>query len=628
MERYIAASESIIKDALGGNWPTFAKVEQFQPPAGGAFFRQTSAGRTNIRHIPPGMKITFQGNIRQEDDYIYQVFAYNHPGSDADGKPLDVPQMNVEVDDKLVKTFEVNVVGYEGSIFYKAPIHLAAGAHRFAISWPLKEGQTAPKFNFDPTGKSEPPGLHVRWAEVEGPRQKAPMEDTLLAHKDGLPPRDAARDVIERFASRAFRRPATTQEIDDLMGFYDDAAKDQLPWYEAMRPAIQATICSPQFLFRPEIDDHPEAVSPHPINDYQLASRLSYFIWSSMPDDELLALAAKNELHNNVEAQVRRMLKDQDRVVQLRDNFGSQWLHLRMLYKVTPDKEKFPEYTPELRDAMSGETLQFFGAIINEDRSILDLIDADFTYLNGPLAGLYGIVDTKGNLKDQANPVPGGTPIVTNPRSADYNKFVRVELQNKDRAGILTQASILTVTSNPGRTSPVKRGKFIMEQILGDSPPPPPPNVPSLDSPAHPQTGNLRQRMEQHRADPRCAACHLEMDQLGFALENFNPVGRFRAKDEDSDIDPSGVLPDGTKFKGAAELKAMLKAKGDVFTATLTQQLMTYALGRQMEYYDKLAIDKIVKAVAADNYKFSRLVIEIANSDPFRLRRGKDQTDE
>ncbi|HEY4329930.1 MAG TPA: DUF1587 domain-containing protein, partial [Phycisphaerae bacterium] len=185
MERYIAASESIIKDALGGNWPTFAKVEQFQPPAGGAFFRQTSAGRTNIRHIPPGMKITFQGNIRQEDDYIYQVFAYNHPGSDADGKPLDVPQMNVEVDDKLVKTFEVNVVGYEGSIFYKAPIHLAAGAHRFAISWPLKEGQTAPKFNFDPTGKSEPPGLHVRWAEVEGPRQKAPMEDTLLAHKDG-----------------------------------------------------------------------------------------------------------------------------------------------------------------------------------------------------------------------------------------------------------------------------------------------------------------------------------------------------------------------------------------------------------------------------------------------------------
>jgi hypothetical protein len=289
-----------------------------------------------------------------------------------------------------------------------------------------------------------------------------------------------------------------------------------------------------------------------------------------------------------------------------------------MLAKVTPDKQRFPEYTAALRDAMATETLKFFQQVVTEDRSILDLLDGDFTYLNEPLANLYGIVDSKGNLKDQANPIPGGTPI-------KGPAFVRVQLQGIQRSGVLTQASVLTVTSNPGRTSPVKRGKFVLEQILGEPPPPPPPNVPSLDADAHAaSSGNVRQRMEQHRADPRCAACHLEMDAIGFSLEHFNPIGRYRAKDDEFDIDASGSLPDGTRFDGAAGLKAMLKSKSDVFTRAFAEQLMTYALGRQMQYYDRPAVDKIVKAVAADDYRFSSLLVAIVNSDPFRMRRGKD----
>jgi hypothetical protein len=291
---------------------------------------------------------------------------------------------------------------------------------------------------------------------------------------------------------------------------------------------------------------------------------------------------------------------------------------LRMLGKVTPDREKFPEYTDAMKAAMAAETLKFFGTIVSEDRSILDLLDAKYTYLNEPLAELYGIIDTKGNMKGQPNPVAGGEPI-------KGDKFVRVEVQDPNRGGILTQASILTVTSNPGRTSPVKRGKFIMEQILGDSPPPPPPNVPPLDNNAKAAvTGNVRVRLEKHRADPNCASCHLEMDQLGFAFEHFNPIGRFRSMDDEFKIDSSGELPNGTKFDGAGQLKTILKARSDEFSANMANKLMTYALGRQIQYYDNQAIDKISKAVAADGYKFSRLVIEIVKSDPFLMRRGKD----
>lgn len=640
MERYLVASDSIIASILpeGGVWPLVAKMDKMNTPAGS--FRQTSAGRDAIRHLLPGLALTASGSLNTEGDYVFKSFAYWHKGAG-----LEMPTMELVIDDKVALAVPVDAINYEGSIFYETPpVHLKAGPHNLAVRWPLKPGQKTPTLQeigaSGPSGQDEPPGLYIRWTELNGPRS---IKSDLLTHKPDTSPRDAAREVIARFAAKAYRRPASNEDITKLLAFYDaspavaklDAgysdplSTQALAWYQAVRPAIEAILVSPHFLFRVEEDPSPDAPGPHPINDFQLATRLSYFLWSSPPDDELTDLAARNELHTHLEEQVRRMLKD-PRADSLTGDFADQWLHLRMLDKIMPDKAQFPEYyqayqigrdmpTLSMRDFMKTETLTFFNDIQRQDKSILDLLDGRYSYLNGPLADLYGIVDTKGNLKGQPDPVPGGQPI----RGAN---FVRVDLQGP-RAGILTQASFLTVTSNPGRTSPVKRGKFVLEQFLGEPPPPPPPNVPALEA-THISAGSLRQQMEQHRANPACAACHLEMDAIGFSFENFNAIGRFRDTDQSAPIDASGTLPSGESFKGAVELEHLLKSRSDQFTSAFAAQMMTYALGRQIQYYDKPAIDRITSAVAADGYKFSRLIIEIAKSDPFTLRRGKDQTDE
>jgi hypothetical protein len=319
-----------------------------------------------------------------------------------------------------------------------------------------------------------------------------------------------------------------------------------------------------------------------------------------MPDEELTSLAARKQLSSNLEAQVRRMLKD-PKAQALIENFAVQWLQLRNLQTITPDPKLFPTFDDRLRAAMLKETELFFGAIVREDRSILDLIDADFTFVNGRLARHYGIDGVYGD------------------------EFRRVSLAGKPRGGLLTQASILTVTSNPTRTSPVKRGKWVLEQILGTPPPPPPPNVPELATDEKAQLkGSLRQRMEQHRVNPNCAVCHTNMDALGFAFENFDAVGAFRTKDGTFPIDPSGTLPDGKSFQGPAELKTILKGKKELFSRCLTEKMLTYALGRGVESYDRPTVEAITAALAKNGYRFSSLVLEIVKSEPFRLRRGKD----
>jgi hypothetical protein len=319
-----------------------------------------------------------------------------------------------------------------------------------------------------------------------------------------------------------------------------------------------------------------------------------------MPDEELTSLAARKQLSPNLETQVQRMLKD-PKAKALVENFAVQWLQLRNLQTVTPDPKLFPQFDDKLRAAMLKETELFFEAVMREDRNILDLIDADFTYVNERLARHYGIDGVYGD------------------------EFRRVSLAGKPRGGLLTQASILTVTSNPTRTSPVKRGKWVLEQILGTPPPPPPPNVPELATDEKAQlTGSLRQRMEQHRINPNCAVCHTNMDALGFAFENFDAVGAFRTNDGAFPIDPSGTLPDGKSFQGPAELKTMLKGKKELFSRCLTEKMLTYALGRGVESYDRPAVEAILAALARNDYRFSRLVLEIVQSEPFRLRRGKD----
>lgn len=439
----------------------------------------------------------------------------------------------------------------------------------------------------------------------------------IMACDPGRRRREQAQEILTRFASRAYRRPATVAEVERLLKLVEGAEARGEKWEIGVHLALQAVLVSPKFLFRVELDDRPDSPGPHPINEYQLASRLSYFLWSSMPDRTLFDLAAANSLSSSLEAQVRRMLRD-PKATALVENFALQWLQLRNLKIVAPDKKLFPQFDEQLRSAMLQETALFFKTLLQEDRSILDLIDADFTFLNERLARHYGIVDTAGTKVGQSS-VHQGQPI-------RGEQLQRVALRDGDRGGLLTQASILTVTSNPTRTSPVKRGRWVLEQILGSPPPPPPPNVPELaDTSKARLTGSLRQRMEQHRADPACASCHARMDPIGFAFENYDAIGVFRTKDGPFPIDPSGILPDGRSFRGPAELKAILKEQKELFSRCLTEKMLTYALGRGLESYDRPALDAITAAMARDRYRFSTLVIGIVKSEPFRLRRGKEQ---
>jgi mono/diheme cytochrome c family protein len=411
---------------------------------------------------------------------------------------------------------------------------------------------------------------------------------------------ECARQIIERFAFHAYRRPVKPEEVDRLVGLVTQAEAQGDSFDRGIQIALQAVLVSPHFLFRIELDPEPRNENAvHPLNDFELASRLSYFLWTSMPDDELFEQARQNKLHEDavLEAQTRRMLKD-PKAHALVENFAGQWLELRNLKTMTPDASLFPTFDESLRSAMLKESELFFESIVKEDRSVLDFLDADFTFLNERLARHYGIQGVQGD------------------------QFQRVHLTSDQRGGILTQASILTVTSNPTRTSPVKRGKWILENILGTPPPPPPPDVPELKE-GKELTGTLRQRMEQHRANPSCATCHQRMDPLGFGFENYDAVGAWRTKDGQSSIDPSGVLPDAKSFKGPKELKAILKGKEEEFRRCLAEKMLTYALGRGLEFYDKAAIQQISGNVASKENRFSALVVEIVKSDPFRKRRGK-----
>lgn len=467
------------------------------------------------------------------------------------------------------------------------------------------------------------PTVYFQFMALDGPLDSRPAtHHKLLACDPMATPAEQSRQVLERFASRAYRRPATKDEVDRLIKIADSVIAKGEKWEAGMQLAMTAALVSPKFLFRVELEapGADASGSPYPIDEYQLASRLSYFLWATMPDQELFDLAAKKQLTAQLDAQVKRMLRD-PKAKTLTDYFVMQWLQLQPLRNAQPDAKKFPQFNEHLRVAMVQETKLFFGEIVREDRSVLSILDADFTYLNAPLARHYGITDTAGNRvgQDQKTKRPGGQPFRN-------EEFVRVNLAGTGRGGVLTQASVLTVTSNPGRTSPVKRGRWVLEQILGTPPPPPPPNVPELEKDGKPvSAGTLRQQMEAHRANPACANCHAKMDGLGFGLENFDAVGAFRIKDGDAPIDSSGELPGNVKFSGPTELKQILLGKKELFAKCLTEKLMTYGLGRGLDYYDRRAVDQVVAAAAKNDYKLSALISEIVKSDPFRMRRGKAQ---
>ena len=409
-----------------------------------------------------------------------------------------------------------------------------------------------------------------------------------------------AEEILSTLARRAYRRPVTAADLELLLGFYRQGREDG--GHEAgVEMALRRLLVSPEFLFRVERDpENVELDSPYFISDLELASRLSFFLWSSIPDDELLDVAANGTLRDPgvLESQVRRMLAD-PRAETLVTNFAAQWLYLRNLPAVSPDFTVFPDFDEALRRALRQETELFFESIIREDRSALDLLTANYTFVNERLAKHYGISNIYGS------------------------HFRRITLPpDSPRGGLLGQGSILAVTAYATRTSPVVRGKWILENILGTPPPPPPPNVPPLSEEKSDAVLSMRERMVEHRRNPVCASCHAIMDPVGLSLENFDAIGRWRdLTDGFEPIDASGGFPDGTTFDGVAGLKQAILGRSDQFVRTLTEKLLTYGLGRAIEYYDAPAVRAVEREAAGDDYRFSSLILGIVKSTPFQMRR-------
>jgi hypothetical protein len=518
-------------------------------------------------------------------------------GQQAGNEPT---KMSLRFDGKEISVFEVTAIENEPGT-YKLEGRATTGKHRVDLAF--VNDYYNPKAS-DPNDRDR--NLVLAHLEIRGPREaKRELPAThqriiFVQPNDKLSPQDAARQVLERFASRAYRRPATSEEVDRLMQLVKVAQAAGDNFEASIQLALQAVLVSPHFLFRVEAIPAADKTE-RDLSDYEFATRLSYFLWNTMPDDELFRHAVRGTLRkeNNLDEQVRRMLKD-PKAEALVDSFAAQWLQLRKFDEMTPSKRHFPSFDDGLRKDMRRETEMFFAYIVHNDRSVTELLAADYTFINERLARHYGLPNVKGD------------------------RFQQVSLKGTPRGGLLTHGSILTVTSNPTRTSPVKRGRWILENLLGEPPPPPPPNVPELVEEGKELTGTLREQMEQHRANPNCAVCHLVMDELGFALENFDAVGAWRLFDGKHPVDASGQLPDGASFNGPAELAAYLRANmQEDFVHCMAEKMLTYALGRGLEFYDQCAIDKIEEELSKNEFRFSSLILGVVRSDPFQKQGAK-----
>ena len=596
LEKYLTAADKVLAAALTRPQPPLNQKQQYRPqnirviPRSAKF---QEGGRDRIVFTSEGSAFLEKFNFPAEGDYIVRFRGW---GTDIGGA---FPKPVIRVGDKDVKAVEVKAPKDKPEL-YEVRQRFPAGEKKVAVAFTDPHEDKDAK---EPAKKAREFGLI--YIEVEGPFDPKPQPDPesiklllVAAPKARADERPAAEKVLGEFARRAFRRPVKAEELARLMKLYDVAASQGEPWDQALRLPMKAVLCSPHFLFRIEDDPRdPEGVRP--LNDFEFAARLSYFLWSSMPDEELFRLAGKNELRKPevLEAQVRRMLKD-PKARGLSENFAGQWLQLRSLKTLSPDSGYYPDWDDALRRGMAGEAEAFFEHVVREDRSVLEFLDADYAFVNDRMSRHYKLA------------------------RVDGPEFRKVKLPDGRRGGVVTMASTLTVTSNPTRTSPVKRGKWILENILGTPPPPPAPDVPELP-PTGQLKGTLRQQMEQHRANPSCATCHSKLDPLGFGLENFDGIGGWREKDNGQKIDSSGVLPDGATFNGPAELRKVLLGKADQFRRCFADKLLTFALGRGLEYYDKCALDELVSGGKSGGDRFSAYVLAVVKSDPFGKRKGK-----
>ena len=477
---------------------------------------------------------------------------------------------------------------------------------------PLREyGATVTEVT-DTSSRPEGPGLASIMVDGPykpiGPGETASRKKIFVCRPSSTTPPNAsdetacAKKILSSLARRAYRRSVTDADLQPLLEFYRANRKTN-GFEPAIQAALERILVDPEFLFRLERDPSPSpAGASYRVSDYDIASRLSFFLWSSIPDDELLDLAASGKLKSPavIEAQVRRMFAD-PRSKALVDNFFAQWLSLRSIRGSAPDPNIFPDFDENLRDAFESETRMFIESQLREDRSVLDLLSANYTFLNERLARHYQIPGVLGS------------------------RFRRVELSDERRGGLLGQGSILTVTSYGNRTSPVLRAKWVLDNLLGTPPPSPPPNVPTFP-PEQDEKGephSVRERLSQHRKNPACAACHAPMDPLGFALENFDAVGHWRTTDANAPVDATGILVDGTKFDGPAELRQALLARREQVVRTITEKMLTYALGRGLEYYDAPVVRQIARDAAVHNYSWSSVILGIVQSTPFQKRRSE-----
>ncbi len=620
MEKYLAAAERIAEEVIITDPSQFVKSQfKFREQLRGDGSAQYDPSQSTRRWTIYSTGSVFADfDFRRAGRYMLRVVAAGEAAGD------EPPQMELRLDGQKVKVFDVNAIGMRGryEIQWEAP----AGVHRLSVHFlndfedptaedPKRRDRNLIVDSFGVDGPLDPqvedyPEVHRRIIRVlpqkgSGFGVQGSAAERRQGAEDGGPSAgfsvvEAAQVNLQPLLERAFRRPVTKDERTSFATAVDKAVKQGDSFEQGMQVAVTAMLVSPHFLFRVEGTGEAAKTLVRPVGDYELASRLSYFLWSSMPDEELFALARQGTLHEDavLEQQVRRLLND-PRSEALVQNFVTQWLNLRLLDGVAPDPQVFPQFDAELKSAMRRETELFAAAIIREDRSVLDFLGGRFTFVNERLAKHYGIEGISGS------------------------EFQRVNFADNRRTGVLTQASVLTLTSNPGRTSPVKRGKWMLENILGSPPPDPPPDAPDLDAvqKAKPNA-TLRQQLEIHRENPVCASCHRTMDQLGFGLENFDAIGRWRDKDGAFAIDASGELPGGAKFNGPLPLAKVLNKRRTEFVRCLTEKMLTFGLGRELAVQDRCAVDKIVEQVEAGDFRFSALVTAIAKSEPFRLTKG------
>ncbi len=587
MEKYISAAERIAARAIAAD--PLPKPLEAQYHAKDKTIRRTDVSTIEATH-----------RVEWDGEYTVRIGLPGERGADA--KPVT---MNVYMDGKLLHTAQVETK--PSKLVYFNPysdeeMHLALpeGDHVFRVAFmndDFVKGLTQKE------AYSSKKNKYIDSITFIGPfpskTEKPSRKKILICDPNSGPA--CVDKILSTVARRAYRRPVTRAEIAALTKFVGMARAEGQTAEQGVQLAIQAILVSPHFLFRIERDTDPnDPAKVHKISDIELASRLSYFLWSSTPDDQLLSLAEANKLRSPgvLDAQVKRMLAD-ERSAAFASNFAGQWLETRNLDSVKPDPTKFPEWGPDLRDAMKSETRMFFEAVVRENRPLSDFLDAKYTFLNDRLAKHYGI------------------PGIVGP------EFRRVELTTEQRGGILSQAAVLTVSSYPTRTSPVIRGKYVLQNILGTPPPPPPADVPALDEKAVGNTGSLRQQLGIHRANAMCASCHNKMDVLGFGLENYDAIGRWRTMDGKFPIDASGTFPNGKTFTTPAQMAELLKGDLPEFARCLTEKMMTYALGRGVERYDRKTLNEINTKLVADGYRFQTLLNQIVWSLPFQSRRGE-----